>query len=212
MKAAVQRLCRRFPSLEPEDAAQYLAEARATLGEQATEAELLTWAIERAKADGYDDPIVIAQDQEDEDGTSMAWETTLSDEGAGAQAMMALVGLWDAQIRKGLRVSKRRLKSATQRILAKGPLGVQTVAWGRFGRLLYGLPQETFRRLAQDAGVALGSAWNLEQRIRHAILAELKRPVTKPEQLSWLPAPPVDPPTPAPPEAAAPTEDPRRPS
>jgi hypothetical protein len=211
MRAGVGRLCRRFPGLDEADAAQYLAEARATLGEQATDEEILTWATNRAKADGYDEPSAVAQDQDDDEGHQIAWEARLSDEGAGAHAILAYVGAAETrQSRKGLRVSRRRLRQAIQDAIASGAPETQAVAWGRFGRLLYGLPPATFRTLAQQVRVALGTTWNLEHRVRRQIQASLQRPPPAPEQLSWLPVPPADPPTPAAPEPAAPTEDPRQ--
>jgi hypothetical protein len=211
MKVGVERLCRRFPGLEPEDAAQYLVEARVTLGEQATQEDLLAWAMEQAKADGYDDPIIVVQDREDDEGHKMTWEASLSDEGASAHAILASAGAADARrTRKGPRVSRRRLRQAIWRALAEGTPETQAVVWGRFGRLLYGLAPATFRELAREAQVALGTAWNLERRVRHQIQASLQEPAPEPAQLSWLPGPRAEPPMPAPPEPAGPAGDPQQ--
>ncbi|GIW56207.1 MAG: hypothetical protein KatS3mg082_2611 [Nitrospiraceae bacterium] len=191
----IHLLCRRFPGLTAEDAAQYLAEARLTLGEQVADAEVVAWAMDRAKADGYDEHNVIAEDQEDEEGHRFSWDAQLSDDGQGVRAILARLGVADERGGRSRRLAPRVIRRLVRRLLNRAAPAERAVLSRRFGRLLAGYEPEGFREAAQAGGVALGTAWNIEDRAKRRLQswAAIEQEVRE-EQLSWL-----DPPKPSPP-------------
>jgi hypothetical protein len=199
----IRTLCRRFPTLGEEDARQYVAEAAAVLGPSAAEPELLAWASDRIKADGYDEPIVLADERLDDEGRPLVWEEGLSDAGLGARAILARAGLSDApKARRAPRIETTAVRRAIRRLLATGSSSDRAIAWDRFGRLLYGLESKPFREAAREAGVSLGTAWNAEERLKRRAVSLMRWwPEIEPEQQSWLDPPkpkPASPPEPPP--------------
>lgn len=199
----IHLLCRRFPGLSTEDAAQYLAEARLSLGEQASEADVVAWAIDRAKADGYDDHSVVAEDQEDEEGHRLSWDARLSDEGQGVRAILARLGVADDRGRRFRRLAPRVIRRLVRRLLDRSPPDEREVLRRRFGRLLAGHEPEGFREAAQAGGVSLGTAWNIEDRAKRRLesWAAIEQEVRE-EQLCWLDPPKPSPPSPPDPPPA----------
>ncbi len=199
----VRILCRRFPTLGEDDARQYLSEAAAVLGPSAAEPEILAWAADRIKADGYDEPLILADERLDDEGRPIRWEATVSDAGLSAQAILARAGLAEApNARRAPRFKAAAVRRAIQRLLVTGSPSDRALAWDRFGRLLYGLPSKPFRAAAREAGVSLGTAWNAEERLKRRAKSLIRWwPEYEPEQQSWLDPPkpkPASPPEPPP--------------
>jgi hypothetical protein len=188
-------LLRRVPSLDLDDARQYLAWAACELGPDAPDDRLVEMAVRRARADGYDDPWVYPRDAEDEDGRRRDWAATVPDGGAGAASILARVGLSPSGLRRPRPAgwSARVVRIARLILAAPGSRAAAEILRRRWGRMLAGLEPASFREAARAAGVALGTAWNIEAeaKARMARLVRWAAHAPSPEQLSWL-DPPAD--------------------
>jgi hypothetical protein len=184
------------PSLDLDDARQYLAWAACELGPDAPDDRLVEMAVRQARADGYDDPLVYPSDVEDEEGRRRDWAALVPDGGAGAASILARVGLPPSVPRRsgpsgagsGAGWSARVARVVRLILAAPGSRAAAEILRRRWGRILAGLEPASFREAARAAGVALGTAWNIEAeaKARMSRLIRWAAHAPSPEQLSWL--------------------------
>lgn len=196
----VTRLLRRYPGLTVEDAAQYAAEIRLALPLAADDARWEVLAA-RLRTDGYDAPEQVASEREDDEGHRQAWDP--SDEGRAVAGVFARLGLRVERERRVRRVRPGVLWRLFRRLVRHLPPNERQVVLRRWGRWFAGGEPEEFRAVARATGVALGTAWNIEDRAKARLrrLLQLEQAGWKPpepEQTSWLDPPETPPPDPEP--------------
>lgn len=184
LRELTRALRRRFPSLSPEDAAQYAAESLVA-APLASADEQVAAARRRIRADGYDDPVVgVAQDL-DEDAAREDWLARRSDEGAGQANIEARVGLArPSRRRRSIRRLRRALVQAAIALSREATPVEREILAGRVLRPLLGDGQVTpFRRLSRP-GLSLGWTVAVERRLWRRLrdLAEARRAQAPPEQ------------------------------